>query len=202
MKGTLPAAFLLLGIVTGLIGCSSKSKEAEAVSLYVGVAATYTSEDKVAGLAAYLNSGLPAYSDATNRISVTGISTGDSEADPMTVMAGSTRLATMLVSGEIELWICDAANAKRYAENGASYISLDTLFTEAELNSFAGTLIGIPITDSEGNPTGETSAICGIDLSRNAVVTEMTGIKGPQMFIMDSSSNVDAAKATFAYLAK
>ena len=72
---------------------------------------------------------------------------------------------------------------------------------EGELASFDGAPIGIPLTDDGGKETGKTSEICGIDLSQNAAVRELTGLSNPQMFILVSSANRDAAKAAFQYLA-
>ena len=112
-----------------LIGCSSKKAASGAVSLNVTLAAAYVSEQKVEGLAAELKKGLPEYNDASKSMRVTGVSTGDPKTDPMAVMAGTTRIATMLSSGEIELFITDPENARRYGEKGKSYVPLRTLFT-------------------------------------------------------------------------
>lgn len=202
MKKLLPIAFLLLGIAICLIGCSSKKKESNVVSLHVALATTYIGDEMIESFASYLKAGLPEYNDGEKSISVMGITTGDSEADPLSVMAGTTRIGAMMASGEIELWICDAKNAIRYAEGGTSYVALNTLFTEEELDSFNGTLIRIPIIDQEGNKTGEFSEICGLDLSQNTAVAELTGIIDSQMFIMAGSANMDAAKAAFRYLAR
>ena len=202
MKKLVPISFLFMGIAIGIIGCSSKKNESDAVSLHVTLAAVFVSDEAVESLASHLKAGIPEYNDGEKSISMNGISTGDSEIDPFSVMAGTTRIASMLSSGEIELWICDAENAIRYADNGASYVALNTLFTEEELDSFNGTLIRIPITDDDGNKTGEYSEICGLDLSQNTAVTELTGIVDPQMFIMAGSANMDAAKAAFRYLAR
>jgi hypothetical protein len=192
---------LIVGMAIFLIGCSPKKAASGAVSLNVGLAAAYVNEQKVEGLAAELKKGLPEYNDASKSMRVTGVSTGDSKNDPMAVMAGTTRVATMFSSGEVELWISDPENARRYGQKGKSYVPLKTLFTEQEMASFNGTPTGIAVTDDTGKETGETSEICGIDLSRNAAVRELTGLSNPQMFILVSSANKDAAKAAFRYLA-
>lgn len=201
MKKLLPITFLFLGIAVGLIGCSSKKKDADEVSLNVALAATFIGDEMVESFTSRLKTGLPEYNDGEKSISVLGITTGDSEVDPFSVMAGTTKIGGMMASGQIELWICDAENATRYADGGTSYVTLSTLFTAEELDSFGGTLVRIPKTDDEGNKTGEFSEICGIDLSQNTVGAELIGIKDLQMFIMTGSVNMDAAKAVFQYLA-
>ena len=204
MKRVLLYAFpvFVLVIVAGLVGCSPGRQDSQAASLHVALVATFVSDESVEGVATHLRSGVPEYNDEEKSFRVIGISAGDSAADPMSVMAGSTRIAGLLASGEIELWISDAENAKRYADNGANYIALDELFTAEEIASFTGTPIAIPLTDREGNPTGESSDIVGIDLSENADVIEMTGIADPQMFVLVGTTNLEAAKAAFRFLAQ
>lgn len=202
MKKLLSITFLILGIAIGLIGCSSKKKDSETVSLNVALAAKFISEEMVELFSSNLKTGLPEYNDGEKSISVLGITTGDSEADPFSVMAGTAKIGGMMASGQVELWICDAENAIRYADGGTNYVALNTLFTQEELDSFGGTLIRIPKTDDEGNKTGEFSEICGIDLSQTIAGAELADIVGPQMFIMVGSPNMDAAKAVFQYLAR
>ena len=195
-------AFLILVIAIGLTGCSSKKEKSGAVSLYVALASAYIGDDRVESFASHLKAGLPEYNEDEKTISVAGISTGDSEVDPMTVMAGTAKVGAIMASGEVELWICDQENALRYADNGTNYVALKTLFTEEELESFGGTLIRFPKKDDDGNETGAFNEIRGLDLSQqNKAVAELIGIKDPQRFIMAGSANLDAAKAAFRFLA-
>ena len=137
----------VLGVVAGLVGCSPGRQDSQPASLHVALVATFVSDGSVEGVATRLKSGVPDYNDDEKSFRVIGISAGDSAADPMSVMAGSARIAGMLASGEIELWISDAENAKRYADNGANFIALDELFAAEEIASFNGTPIAIPVTD-------------------------------------------------------
>jgi hypothetical protein len=193
-------ALLLVAIAIGITGCTS-SDENDSVSLNVVLASTFVDEERAESFASVLNEALPAYSDDTKSISVTGISSGDASTDPFSVMAGTTRIGGLMASREIELWISDSENALRYADDGENYVTLDSLFTEEELSSFTGTLVRIPKLDDEGNATGEFSEYCGVDLSGNGAVRDLTGIADPQMFIITGSPNMDAAKAAFLYLA-
>lgn len=201
MKKTWPIAFLLLSTVIFLTGCSAKKTNSNAVSLNVVSTAGYISDEKVKGFAADLKAGLPEYNDGTKNISVTGMSSGDPKADPERFMASSVKITSMLASHEIELWICDANNAKRYAEGGQTYVALSTLFSAEELPSFHGTPIKIAVTDGDGKETGQSSELCGIDLSENTSVKNLTGINDPRMFIITGSPHMDAAKAVFRYIA-
>lgn len=193
---------VLVVATVAVIGCSSNEKSSESVTLNVGLAAAFVSDEAVENLDSYLNEALPEYSDDTKSISVTGITSGDAAADPFSVMAGTTRIGALMAGGDIELWITDPENALRYAEGGESYVTLDTLFSEDEISAFQGELVRIPKLDDEGNRTGDFSEVCGVDLSQNAEVVEVTGIAEPQMFIIVGSDNMDAAKAAFLYLAR
>ncbi|TVR61315.1 MAG: hypothetical protein EA426_03630 [Spirochaetaceae bacterium] len=202
VKKSLPFTFLALVIISSLVACSGARQASSSASLRVALVASFVSDESVEGFATYLKTGLPEYNDDEKSFSVVGISAGDPAGDPMIVMAGSTRIAAMLASREIELWISDPENAKKYADNGANYIALDELFSADEISLLGGTPIAIPVTDREGNTTGELSPIVGIDLSQNAAVAEMTGIRAPQMFVLAGSSNLEAAKAVFRLLAE
>ena len=166
MKRILPCGFLVLAVVSGLVGCSSGKQDSESSSSRVALVARFVSNESVESFEAYLQAELPEYNDETRGVSVVGVSGGDSAADPMSAMAGSTRIAGMLAAREIELWIADAESARRYADTGANYVALDELFTAKETSSFGGTPIAIPLADREGNLTGESSEIVGIDLSQ------------------------------------
>jgi hypothetical protein len=117
-------------------------------------------------------------------------------------MASSTKIASMLASKEIDLWICDPENARRYADNGANYIALGQLFSAEEIGSFGAAPIAFPVIDRDGKSTGEFSQNVGIDLSQNAAIVKMTGIGTPQMFVLAGSAKLEAAKAVIRLLAK
>ncbi len=194
-------AILLAGTAALLIGCSARQDASGTASLNVGLGAAFVSEQRVAALAAALEAGLPEYHTDASAIRVSSVSIGDPSADPMAFMAGQTRVAVMLASGEVELWITDPENARRFGDNGEAYVPLATLFSDEEIAAFNGTPVGIAVTDEAGNATGETSEPAGIDLSQNSAIQELTGLNEPQMFVFANSTNMDAAKAAFRFLA-
>ena len=201
MRKVLAYTFVVLAVAAGLVGCSAGKQDSQAVSLHVALVSASVSDGSVEGLATHLQSGVPEYNDDEKSFRVTGISAGDPAADPMSVMAGSTRIAGLMASREIELWISDAENAKRYADNGANFIALDELFTAEQIDSFGGTPVAIPLTDGEGNATGEFSRIVGVDLSEDSAIAELTGIRDPHVFVLAGTTNLEAAKAAFRLLA-
>ena len=117
------AAMLLL-----LAGCSGGGEESSSTALNVVVAATYVDDSMVEGLKTELAT-LTDYPDIT----ISTVAMGDSEADPMGTMAGMAKLSGMMAAGEVDVLITDADNARRYGDNGESYIALSELFTEEEL---------------------------------------------------------------------
>ncbi len=193
--------FLAVAVFSGLAGCSPGKQNGQEASLRVALVATYVSDEAVEDFATYLRAGLPEYNDDSGTIEVIGISAGDSESDAMGFMAGSTRIATMLASKDIELWICDPETAARYADNGANYVALEELFSADELSSFSGMPVAVALTNDAGVTTGDFSESVGLDLSTKAAVTEATGIRDAQVFVLAGSTNRDAAKAAFRYLA-
>jgi hypothetical protein len=202
VKRALLSVLLVNVFFVALAGCSPEDQEPKTSALRFALVGPYVDDEAVREFDAYLAAGVPDKDDTANGIEVVGVSTGDSAADPMAVMAGMTRIAAMLAAQEIEVWICDPETARRYAENGASYVPLDELFTREEISSFRGTPVSIPLTDDAGEPTGELSGIVGIDLSMNAAIQGMAGIQNPQVFVLVGSTNREAAKATVAYLAR
>jgi len=202
VRKIVPCTFLVLGLVGGLLGCSAGKSTPKTDSLNVVLVARSVGDESVKGFAAHLKAGLPEYYDDGKSIGVVGISAGDSAADPMGVMASSTKIASMLASKEIDLWICDPENARRYADNGANYLALGQLFSAEEIGSFGAAPIAFPVLDRDGKSTGEISQNVGIDLSQNTAIIGMTGIGTPHMFVLAGTTKLDAAKAVIRLLAK
>jgi len=90
VRKSLQFSFLVLGVISGLLGCSPREQDSTSVSLRVALVATFVSDESVEAFATYLRTGPPDYNDAEKAFSVIGISAGNSEADPMSVMAGTT----------------------------------------------------------------------------------------------------------------
>lgn len=157
--------------------CSGGGEESSSTALNVVVAATYVDDSMVEGLKTELAT-LTDYPDIT----ISTVAMGDSEADPMGTMAGMAKLSGMMAAGEVDVLITDADNARRYGDNGESYIALSELFTEEELAALSAEATGVPVLDDEGQETGETSAACGFILSENA--SALTGLVDMRIFVV------------------
>ena len=105
----------------------------------------------------------------------------------------------MMAAGEVDVLITDADNARRYGDNGESYIALSELFTEEELAALSAEATGVPVLDDEGQETGETSAACGFILSESA--SALTGLVDMRIFVFANCEKTDAAKAVVNLLA-
>lgn len=189
---------LLLGLLTG---CSSSSdKQGESATLQVVVLAPYVFEENAKTLEDTLNAQLPHLTTETASMTMTCISAGNSETDPYGTMAAMTRMAGMLSSNEIDLLICDETNARRYAENGEVFIPLSELFTQEEMEEAGIVAAYVALLDDEGNPTGEMSEACGVDLSGCTTLKELLLISDLNAYVITDSANVENAKDVILYL--
>lgn len=198
MKKKLLALVMLLCAALLLTGCAKEEKDA--ASLYVNVIDTYVLDGSRAALETELTTALPALNAAEAKLSVVAISSGNTESDPMGAMAGMTQIAGLMASGEMELMICNSENAKRHGDNGATFIPLDELFTAEEQSALGIVPVCLPLTDDEGNATGETSAPCGVDLSGCTRLTEMLGTTDVAAYVIVNAKNVDNARTVIEHL--
>lgn len=187
-------ALMLASLLLLLAGCSGGGEESSSTALNVVVAATYVDDSMLEGLKTELST-LTDYPDIT----VSAVATGDSQADPMGTMAGMAKLSGMMAAGEVDVFITDADNARRYGDNGEAYIALADLFTGEELAAIPAEATGVPVLDDESQETGETSAPCGFVLSESA--SALAGLADLQIFVFANCEKTDAAKAVVTLLA-
>lgn len=193
---TLIAMMLLAALL--LTGCAKEEKPA--ASLYVNIIDTYVFDESREALEKELTSALPALNTAEAPLSVVAISSGDTEKDPMGAVAGMTQIAGLMATGEMELMICDSENARRHGDNGGSYIPLDELFTKEEQTALGIVPMCIPMSNDDGELTGEMSIPCGIDLSGCTRLTEMLHTSDVGAYVLVSSQHVDNAKTVIQHL--
>lgn len=198
-KSILALILALILVLTLLTGCSSgkddqKAKNGESASLQIAVATRYVDDEMLAGLKEEL-----AKSTTGGTIDVTGIIMGDSEADPMTFMAGMTGLSARIAAKEIDILITDSDTARRVGENGETYLAINDTFTSSEIETFTSGLACVSVVNDEGELTDEVSAPCGVVLSDRA--NELLGLSGMQMFIVSNTTRQNDAKTVFQYLA-
>lgn len=199
MKKRILALVMLLVMALMMTGCSSGDQAGNA-SLQVVVLAPYVQEEKVQALMDALNAALPQLTTDTAHLVMNSISAGYSDTDPYSTMAAVTRMGGMLAGHEIDLLICDAENAQRYGESGESFVPLAELFTEEEIAALGIIPATVPVLDGDGNPTGDRSAPCGVDLSGNTALETLLGQKGMSAYVIIDTANLDNARAALQYL--
>lgn len=167
----------------------SACKKAEEPPLYIEVAAYRVFEEDVNEFAKHMKSVFPEYAE----MNVSGSSLDDPGI--------GFQIVVFMFASEIELFICDASISSKLAAQGENFIPLAQMFTQEELQSFNGKGVTFAKEDDLGGLTGEYSEICGLDLTDSQKVVELTKLPNPQIFIVASTKNMEAAKATFKYLA-
>lgn len=212
-------ALLMLTLVVGLTACSSSDNSAATATpspttaataadtaepapaeaagkVYVTVAARYVDDAKLEAFAALLRE------KVDGEIIVQSVITGDPDADPMSTVAGMAKIGGLFASHEVDLFICDTESAQR---NGGSdpelYATLESTFTQAQLDAFTAEPISIYLTDDEGNKTEEATAPCGVSLSKNETLTTTLGLSDLNMILINGADNADLAKVIFEVLA-
>lgn len=190
------SVLVMLFIVSG---CSSSSNPD--ASLHMTVASAYVPDTMNQELDELLRAALPELYTESQQIVVNCISTGNSETDPTTTMAGMTQIMGMMASGEVELLICTGENARRYGDNGNAFMPVSELFTESELTASGLQPVSVPVLDEEGNPTGENSVPCGIDLSGSSQLTSALYHDDIAAYVLVNTSHIENAKDVITLLA-
>lgn len=194
------AAVLVLCAVT-LTGCSSEEKKADdSAALHVTMIHTYVSAEAEETLESELLAALPQVFGSEVGLEVNSVSSGDTEKDPMGAMAGMTKIAGMMSSGEMELWLCDSQNASRHGENGTLFVPLDELFTAQEQAELGITPVTVPLFNDDGEQTGEQSAPCGIDLSGCEKLTQLMYTNDVAAYVLIDSPHTAQAKEVIRWL--
>lgn len=190
---------LVLVLTLVMTGCSSGSSKT--VSLGVAVAAMYVDDAKLTLLKDDLTAAFPDMNNEETAMSIQSIPTGDPEGDPMSAMAGMTKISAMMAAGEIDILICDPDNARRHGDNGETYVALDQLFTEEEIAELGITGVTLPVVDEETSElTGEQTHAVGVDLSGNAKINELFLIDSPAAYVIVSTKNLENAREVIKYL--
>lgn len=182
-----------------LVGCSLNAQES--VSLGVAVAFEYVSEESFSAFSDDLIAAFPQLNTEEAVMSVRSVSTGNPDGDPMGAMAGMTQITAMLTSGEIELLICDPENARRYGDNGETYMTVSEAFTEEEMRELGIVGVTMAIVDDEtGEETGEETEEVGVDLSGSAKLCQLFSVENPAAYIVSGTQHADEAKEVIKYL--
>ena len=198
------AAAVLLGCCSVLFvsGCSGNKK---ASPFQVIFSAAYVNENAVAEYKTSLLGSIPELTvDGTAPLftsMVVGESRNDPESgviggDPMMNMAGMMRMAAVVSTGEMDVFISDMDNAARNAR-GEMFMSLDRVFPGENLSAYDDRLLSFDIMTTDGNeprPTGEKTPVCGISITGNAQMRRIFGDQEIGVFIVANTKNLETAK--------
>lgn len=198
-KRILSLIALTLALILLLTGCSSGSDKS--VSAGIVIAAKYVDDENFTVFGDGLIAAFPQMNNDETSMSIQSVPTGDAASDPMGTMAGMTKITAMMTAGEIDVLICDPENARRYSDNGETYIPLSDLFTEEEMAQLNITGVALPVVDAEtGEETGETTAELGVSLSDNAKICELFPIESPAAYVIAGTRHKDNAREILRYL--
>ena len=192
--------FILALLLTMLTGCSSTEETVQASSLHVVLATPFATEEQANALHDALIIAAPGLDSADAPLSVTFVSTGDSQSDPMGAMAGMTQIAAMMASGEMELVLMDSTNARRHGDNASIYVPLSELFTAEEQEQLGIVPVTLPVMDDDGVQTGEYTAPCGVDLSACTKITQLMYTNDVAAYVLIDSPHTEQAKEVIRWL--
>ena len=158
------ALSLSLVLVGGMF--ASCGSEENSAGVDVVVAASYVPEETTDTLQQALDG---VYTEESGfGCTVTGVTTGDTESDPMMAAAGIMKVAGMVAADEIDVLVASLEEGERQAQNGG-LLPLSEVFTEEELAEISLEQISFDITDSDGNSEEEFSEPCGFKLTGETV---------------------------------
>ncbi len=195
MKRFISLILLALTALLTLTGCSGGGQEAYSVK--IAVAVPYAVEGAAEQFADALNEGLPAMNADGRKMLIQTVSTGDTKNDPMSAMAGMSKVTTMFLGKEIEIMICDADNAQRHGEGGETYMPLEKLFTPEEQIGMGIEALTVLKTD------GAQSAPCGISLAGCEGITGLFKMSDLGLYVIDtpeSEANLENIRTAVRYI--
>ena len=203
MKRVISMVSVLLAVVLMLTGCSSGGDTAASYSVKIAVAVPYVLEGATDEFKAMLEQGLPELNAEDKAMLVQSVNTGDTKADPMSAMAGMTKVTTMFLGKEIEIMICDAENAQRHGEGGSAYMPIDQLFTAEEQAGLGIETLTVSKVDDDGNVTGEQSAAVGISLQNCEGIKDIFKMSDLGLYVIatpETEANIENVRTAVRYI--
>ena len=162
-------------------------------TLNVYMCAEYLNEDAANELIDQLTSSLDMFSDGGVTVNLTCVATGSGE-DPTMQMAGMMKLTAAIAAQEVDVVIADEANAARNARSDTFY-ALSDLLTEDEISALGTNALSYSLLDDQGEPTGESTPACGVDLSSDTRFDAVFGDVPVGVFVAANSPNLENSKA-------
>lgn len=192
VKKGLTGLFCTITAALMLVSCGSGDETAsESDSLLnVTVSASYVSEE---ALSSYADGFLAAYPEWEGKVEFTAQSMGSEQTDAMMYGGQVMKQTASAAAGELDIMICDEANAARGCR-GELFYPLSDVFTEEEIGGFTD-ILSYDLVDTEGNPTGEKTPECGVLLD-NAQIDSIFGEQPAGMFIV-ANADLEQSKQLF-----
>ena len=192
----------------GFSGCSSGSKKSS--PFQIAFCALQLNDRAVSEYGASLLNDMPELKIEGKSPLFTAMIMGEAEnniesgslVDPMMLMGGIMKLSALISSSELDLVISNMENASRIA-GGGTFMSLDSIFLENELNVMGEKLLSFDIVTTDGygatQITGRTP-VCGISITNNEKMRQIFGSQEIGVFIVANSKNIELAKAVMLSL--
>lgn len=193
----LGTAIILMGSVM-LASCGSGDEQTEA-AMRISVCSNYVGEEQ---LQAFSDGLFAAHSDwmaGETPVTVEAINMGSEDLDGAAYGAAIMQVSARVVSKELDIMICGGQDASRNARSDMFY-ALDEIFTEDEIAQFGDRLLAYEKVDTDGNPTGELTPVCGVRLSSEAL-DAIYGAGEYGIFIVGNTTHLEQAKEVFLALA-
>ena len=108
-------------------------------------------------------------------------------------MAGMMKLTMALAAQEVDVIIADELNAARNARSDSFY-ALSDLLTADEIAALGDRALSYELLDDEGNPSGEMSPACGVDVTGDSALVHVVGNAQVGAFVAGNAPNLENAK--------
>lgn len=175
---------------------SSGSTTTSAKTLNAAVCAGYASEAGSTAVAERIKEML---GDDLN-VSVTCVST--TSEDPTMQMASIMKVTMGIAAGEIDIVIADEENAARNARSEA-FCPLSDLLSEEQIAALGDKALSYDMVDEEGKPTGERTAVCGIDITGSGITDGViAGGTNVGLFVVGNAPGMEHCKTLMNKLAE
>lgn len=166
-----------------LTGCGKKKDYFQVI-----FAAPYVSQEVVEAYAETI--------ETEGEVVYSGFSFGSEDADPVTFAAGAMAMTAMMSAGEVDILVCDLENAARYARSEL-FLDLSTVLSREDLDTYSDRLLTFDMVDEAGEPTGEKTPPCGLDLSGNENIVGVLGSENCGIFIFCGTGDPATAGEIF-----
>ena len=194
----LSAAAVLLLIIGLAVGVGS-----EKYSVRIAAALPEMPKGAENELRAAIESGLPELNTDEGRPLIRTFELSGVKDRPTSLSYQMTTAATMYITTEIEILICDAVNAQCHGDGGSAYMPLDELFAAEEQAEMDIVPLTVSKVDKDGNPTGEQSEAVGISLESCEGVKDIFGRNDLGLYVIaapETEANMEDVRAAVRYI--